>query len=85
VLHRALERGVENETLARNVATVISPPKVEKEEIEILSAEEVGATLAKLQGHDLYSIAALPWQRGCAAANCWQQGGATPTLTVLPA
>jgi hypothetical protein len=30
VLHRALERGVENETLARNVATVISPPRLRR-------------------------------------------------------
>jgi integrase len=69
VLHRALERGVENETLARNVAAIISPPKVEKEEIEILSTEAGGATLAKLQGHDLYSIAAIAlktgMRRGC--------------------
>jgi integrase len=57
VLHRALERGVENETLARNVASIISPPKAEKEEIEILNDEEVAAALHKLQGHDLYSIA----------------------------
>lgn len=64
VLHRALERGVENETLARNVATIINPPKVEKEEIEILSAEEVAATLGKLQGHDLCSIAAVALATG---------------------
>src|SRR5215470_4761093 len=31
VVHRALERCLENETLARNVASVISPPAVEKE------------------------------------------------------
>ena len=56
VLHRALERSVENETLARNVASVISPPKVEEEEVETLSADEVAITLHKLQGHGLYSI-----------------------------
>ena len=48
VLHRALERGVrDRDPGAHNVATIISPPKVEKEEIEILGAEEVGATLRK--------------------------------------
>ena len=64
VLHRALARGVENETLARNVASIISPPKVEKEEIEILNDEEVAAALHKLQGHDLYSIASTALATG---------------------
>jgi integrase len=50
--------------LARNVASIISPPKVEKEEIEILSEEEVAITLNKLQGHDLYSIAATALASG---------------------
>ena len=59
VLQRALERGVENETLARNVASIISPPKIEKEEIEILNDEQVIETLRKLQGHALSSIAAI--------------------------
>ena len=59
VLHRALERSVENETLARNVASVISPPKVEEEEVEILSADEVVVTLRELRGHDLYTIVAV--------------------------
>jgi len=57
VLHRALERCVENETLARNVASVINPPAVEKEEIEILTDAEVATALQKLQGHELYTIA----------------------------
>ena len=64
VLHRALERGVENETLARNVASIISPPKVEKEEIDILDDEEVAAALSKLQGHELYSIASTALATG---------------------
>ena len=57
VLHRALERCVENESLARNVASVISPPAVEKEEIEILTDAEVATALRQLQGHELHTIA----------------------------
>ena len=64
VLQRALERCVESETLVRNVASIISPPKVEKEEIEILNEEEVAATLSKLQGQDLYPIAAVALATG---------------------
>ena len=71
VLHRALARGVENETLARNVASIISPPKVEKEEIEILNDEEVAAALHKLQGHDLYSIASTALATGMRRSEFW--------------
>jgi hypothetical protein len=39
VLHRALQRAVEGEELARNVASIISPSKVEEEEIEILTED----------------------------------------------
>ena len=64
VLHRALERCVENETLARNVASVISPPVVEKEEIVILADTEVATALGKLQGHELYAIASTALATG---------------------
>jgi integrase len=77
VLHRALARAVEREVLSRNVASIISPPKVEDREIEILDAEQVAVVLRKLEGHELHSIAAvglttgarrrellaLPWSR----------------------
>lgn len=59
VLHRALERGVENETLARNVASVISPPRVEEDEIQILSPEEITSVIHRLNGDELYVIAAI--------------------------
>jgi integrase len=51
VLHRALQRAVESEVLARNVATVISPPKVEEQEIEIPTAEQIGDVIEKLADH----------------------------------
>ena len=57
VLHRALERAMGSEIISRNVADVISPPKVRKKEIEILTADEIADTLAKLDGHPLYAIA----------------------------
>ena len=59
VLHRALQRAVENETLSRNVASVIRPPNVEAQEVEILSADEIRSVLAKLEGHALHPIVAL--------------------------
>lgn len=64
VLHRALQRAVENETLSRNVATSISPPKVEEREVEILEAGQVATVLHQLHGHELYPIAALALATG---------------------
>jgi integrase len=64
VLHRALQRAVENETLPRNVASVIRPPKVEAQEVEILSADEMGVILARLEGHALYPAVALALATG---------------------
>jgi len=59
VLHRALQRAVESEVLARNVSAVISPPKVEEEEIEILTADQISHVKDKLVGHSLYDIIVL--------------------------
>jgi integrase len=59
VLHRALARAAAAEIVARNVASAISPPKVEAEEIEILSAEQMADILAKLNGHSVSPIVAL--------------------------
>jgi integrase len=84
VLHRALQRAVENETLPRNVASLIRSPNVEAQEVEILSADEIGIVLAKLEGHALYPIVALAlatgMRRGELLALRWEDvnlGGAT--------
>jgi integrase len=84
VLHRALQRAVENETLPRNVASLIRSPNVEAQELEILSVDEIGIVLAKLEGHALYPIVALAlatgMRRGELLALRWEDvnlGGAT--------
>ena len=53
VLGSALDRAVKNGTLARNVAAISEPPKVEDEEIEILTADQAKAVLEALRGHAL--------------------------------
>jgi integrase len=63
-LHKALQRAVNNDTLARNVASAIRPPKVEVEEVEILDAEQVAFVLRKLEGHPLFAISALALATG---------------------
>jgi integrase len=64
VLHRALQRAVESEVLARNVSTVISPPKVVEEEIEILTEDQISHVKDKLVGHSLYEIVVLDLATG---------------------
>jgi integrase len=64
VLHKALQLAVDAETLYRNVAGRIPPPKVEAEELEILTPEEISDLLAKLDGHALYPIAAMSLATG---------------------
>ena len=64
VLHRALQRAVESETLCRNVASVVRPPRVEAREIEILTAEQITDVLAKLEDHAIYPIVALALATG---------------------
>jgi integrase len=64
VLHRALARAVETEALSRNVAAIISPPKVESAEIEILDASQISDALRKLDGHPLHVIASTALATG---------------------
>lgn len=59
VLHSALARAAKLETLTRNVASVLTPPKVDAQEVEALTQSQIGEVLAKLQGHALYSIVAV--------------------------
>ena len=64
VLHRGLQRAVNSEVLARNVASVISPPKVEEEEIRILTADQIVTVIERLVGHPLYEIAVVDLATG---------------------
>jgi integrase len=64
VFQLALQTAVKNGTLARNVAAVHKPPKVEQTEIEILSPDQVADTLARLEGHALFPIASLALDSG---------------------
>ena len=59
LLHIALARAVATETLARNVASAISPPKVKAKEVVILNPDQLTDVLRKLRGHSLETIVAL--------------------------
>ena len=79
VLHRALKLAVDGETLLRNVAGKIPPPKVEAEEVEILAPEQICEVLAKLEGHALHPIVVLAlgtgMRRGELLAVRWEGPG----------
>jgi integrase len=45
--------------VSRNVAATLRPPKVERTELEILSAEQIAEVLGRLEGHTLHPIVAL--------------------------
>lgn len=64
VLHRALALAAESEIVARNVASLVKPPKVESKEVEILDATHVAGVLKKIADHNLYPLAALSLATG---------------------
>ena len=75
VLHRALQRAVESETLFRNVSSAVKPPKVEAEAIEIMTPEEIKDVLARIEDNPLQPIVAVAigtgMRRGEALALRW--------------
>jgi integrase len=64
LLRLVLQCAVKSGTVIRNVATVHKPPKVEDEEIEILSPEEIAEVRRKLQSHTLSPIVELALATG---------------------
>ncbi len=56
VLHAALARAAKLETVSRNVAGVLSPPKVEASEVECLAESQIGDVLGKLKDHHLHPL-----------------------------
>jgi integrase len=76
VIRAALQSAVELELLARNVADVAKPPKVEAQEIEILTADQIATVLDVLKDHSIYPIVALAlatgMRRGELLALRWQ-------------
>ena len=74
-LRTALTYATKIGLVARNVARIISAPTVEKDEVAILSQDQVSDVLDKLKGHSLYPIVAVAIgtgaRRGEIAALTW--------------
>jgi integrase len=64
LLGKVLARAVKHNILTRNVASLVSPPTVEQQEVEILSPEQVSAVLESLKGHTLFPIVSLALATG---------------------
>jgi len=64
LLHKVLTRALKHNTLTRNVASLVSPPAVEQQEVEVLQPEQVSAVLESLQGHTLLPIVSLALATG---------------------
>jgi Phage integrase, N-terminal SAM-like domain len=64
VLHQALSLAVDWDVVASNVAARVSPPRVEQEEVEILTAPEIKAILEKARGRTIHQIATLALATG---------------------
>lgn len=64
VLSLALSRAVKLNTLARNYASLVKPPRIEERELEILTPEEAAALVRGLEGHWLHPIAVVALATG---------------------
>jgi len=75
VLRTALAHAAAVELVERNVAALIRPPALVRSEPDILTADQIADTLAKLDGHPFLPIAALAIgtgaRRGEIAALTW--------------
>jgi integrase len=76
VLHRALGHAAQWGLVQRNVAGLVSPPRVNSTEIEILLEGNIKSVLDKLRGRSLYIVAVLGlttgMRRGEMLALRWQ-------------
>jgi integrase len=64
LLSKALKRAAQSEIVPRNVASIISPPAVNRQEVVILTADQIADTLAKFEPHPLYAVAVFDLASG---------------------
>ncbi len=58
-LHQALKEAMGDDVIPRNVAALVKPPRVEKRETPICTAEQVDALLGAAKGHRLEALLLL--------------------------
>ena len=76
LLVKALKEAARHDLVARNVANLISPPRVEDFEVVILTADQIRAVLTELKGRPIYPKTILAifagMRRGEVLALRWQ-------------
>lgn len=76
LLHHALGHALTWEVIAKNVASLVKPPKVPTAEVEIIREDDIKAVLQKLRDKPLYPIVTLAlatgMRRGELLALRWQ-------------
>ncbi|MDR5710406.1 MAG: helix-turn-helix domain-containing protein [Armatimonadota bacterium] len=90
VLHTALEAGVKQQVVGRNVCDAVEPPRVPVQELRVPSEEEVFSLLDASRGTRLYlpvllgtlcglrrgEVLALRWETWTSSGECCRYGGA---------
>ena len=71
MLKHAAQWGV----VARNVATMVDAPRVNGQEVEILTPAQIGTVLAALRGKPSHPIVAVMLATACAGQRCWRCAG----------
>jgi integrase len=64
LLHKALDQAVKWQTVSKNVARAVSPPRKEKKQINYWTKEEVKTFLADIEGERLYALYYLALNTG---------------------
>jgi len=87
ILHRALGQAVRWGSIPRNVAALVTPPRIVREEVKTWTPEEARAFLDAIAGHRLealYAVAlAVGLRQGEALGLCWDDvdlDGATVSI-----
>jgi hypothetical protein len=75
VLHQALSQAVEWDLLSTNVADRVKPPRVEDEEVEILTVEQLKAVMGAVREGWINPIAKLALPPAFGAESCWPSAG----------
>jgi integrase len=81
VLRKALEDACRQEVIGRNPAAIVRPPKVQAEEMQALTADQVKQVIAAMADSRSLPISSRCWRRACAGASSPASGGTISTWT----
>ena len=80
VLHKALDQAVADGFIPRNATDAVKIPRIDREEINPLTADEVGMLLTAAHGDRLEALYVVAVHAGLRQASCWRSSGMMWTL-----